>query len=83
MLIVRQAGGQVTDPYGDPFKVDDKSLVVSNGALHGAIMARLHGASEVIPPKDSTDQAKEQSPVGTSSATAADTAPTGQPAPPA
>ncbi len=52
MLIVRQAGGQVTDPYGDPFAVDGKHVVVSNGALHGAIMARLHGASEAIPPKD-------------------------------
>jgi len=77
MLIVRQAGGQVTDPYGDPFKVDDKSLVVSNGILHGAIMARLHGASEVIPPKDSTDLAKEPASPNTppTTTTAADTAP--------
>ena len=81
MLIVRQAGGQVTDPYGDPFKVDDKSLVVSNGALHGAIMARLHGASEVIPPKDSTDPTKEPAPPSTTPATAA-TAPTSPPTPP-
>jgi len=90
MLIVRQAGGQVTDPYGDPFKVDDKSLVVSNGILHGAIMARLHGASEVIPPKDATDQAtdptdraKGQAPADTTPATttATNTAPASPPAP--
>jgi len=59
MLIVRRAGGQVTDPYGDPFTVEGKHLVVSNGVLHGAIMARLHGASEVLPPKD---ESKEQPP---------------------
>jgi len=78
LLIVRQAGGQVTDPYGDPFKVDDKSLVVSNGILHGAIMARLHDASEAIPPKDSTDPPKEpaspSTPPTTTTVTAADTA---------
>ncbi len=45
-LMVREAGGQVTDPYGDPFKTESKHLVVSNGKLHGAIMARLHGQSE-------------------------------------
>jgi len=55
-LIVREAGGQVTDPYGDPFKVDDKHLVVSNGRLHGAILARLHDASEPLPPKADAPQ---------------------------
>jgi hypothetical protein len=51
-LIVREAGGQVTDANGDPFKMDGKDVVVSNGVLHGAILARLHDASEPIPPKE-------------------------------
>ena len=51
-LIVREAGGQVTDANGDPFKMDGKYVVVSNGLLHGAILARLHDASEPIPPKE-------------------------------
>jgi hypothetical protein len=51
-LIVREAGGQVTDANGDPFKMDGKYVVVSNGLLHGAILARLHDASEPIPPRD-------------------------------
>ena len=51
-LIVREAGGQITDANGDPFKVDGKFVVVSNGLLHSAILARLHDESAPIPPKD-------------------------------
>lgn len=54
-LIVREAGGQVTDPYGDPFKVEGKHLVVSNGHLHGAILARLHDESTPLPDKADKD----------------------------
>jgi hypothetical protein len=32
--------------------MDGKYDVVSNGLLHGAILARLHDASEPIPPQD-------------------------------
>lgn len=59
-LIVREAGGQVTDPYGDPFKTEGKHLVVSNGRLHGAILARLHEQSEAAPPGN--DSAHQQPP---------------------
>lgn len=48
VLMVREAGGQVTDPYGDPFTVEGKHVVVSNGRLHGAILARLHDESEAL-----------------------------------
>jgi hypothetical protein len=51
-LIVREAGGQVTDANGDPFKMDGKYVVVSNGVLHGAILARLHDESEPIRPQE-------------------------------
>jgi hypothetical protein len=51
-LLVREAGGQVTDANGDPFKIDGKYVVVSNGLLHGAILARLHDESEPIPPQE-------------------------------
>lgn len=54
-LIVREAGGQVTDANGDPFNVDGKHLVVSNGRLHGAMLARLHDASEPLAPKKAGD----------------------------
>jgi len=51
MLILREAGGQITDPYGDPFVVDGKHMVASNGRLHGALMARLHDHSSEVPPR--------------------------------
>ena len=49
-LMVREAGGQVTDPYGDPFTLEGKHVVVSNGRLHGAILARLHDDGEPLTP---------------------------------
>lgn len=49
-LIVREAGGRVTDANGEPVGVEGKSFVISNGHLHGAILARLHDESSPIPP---------------------------------
>ena len=36
---VRQAGGRVTDRHGDRWRHDSAGLVVSNGALHDALLA--------------------------------------------
>lgn len=60
-LIVREAGGQITDANGDPVAVDGRHFVVSNGRLHGAILARLHDDSAPVPPKaeEATKTAEE------------------------
>ena len=41
VLIIREAGGRVTGPAGEPYSVEDKVLVSSNGALHGALLEGL------------------------------------------
>jgi myo-inositol-1(or 4)-monophosphatase len=42
-LIVRQAGGQVTDFTGQPWRPQAGPLLASNGRLHGALLAYLSG----------------------------------------
>jgi hypothetical protein len=63
----------VTDANGDPFKMDGKHVVVSNGVLHGAILARLHDASEPIPPQErgATASGREAASRGAASSTGA------------
>ena len=43
-VIVREAGGQVTDIQGQPVTKDTASLVATNGVLHSAILNYFHGA---------------------------------------
>jgi myo-inositol-1(or 4)-monophosphatase len=38
-LIVQEAGGKVTDFAGQPWQIDSKSLIASNGSLHNKILA--------------------------------------------
>jgi myo-inositol-1(or 4)-monophosphatase len=45
-LIVREAGGLVTDPEGGPFRVDGRRILASNGRLHPAMIAVLAQARE-------------------------------------
>jgi myo-inositol-1(or 4)-monophosphatase len=33
-LIVQEAGGTISDPYGNPYRVDAHDIVASNGHLH-------------------------------------------------
>ena len=40
-IIVEEAGGRVTDFKGKPFRIDQPSILASNGILHGDIMKRL------------------------------------------
>lgn len=40
-LIVREAGGHVTDLHGGPWRLDDPGLVASNGSIHDAVLAAL------------------------------------------
>jgi myo-inositol-1(or 4)-monophosphatase len=42
-LLVREAGGRVTGGAGQPFDVDEPSIVASNGRIHDRIVALLNG----------------------------------------
>jgi myo-inositol-1(or 4)-monophosphatase len=41
MLIVQEAGGTVTGINGEPYLLDDKVVVASNGHVHGKLLAAL------------------------------------------
>lgn len=43
-LLVREAGGQVTDLFGAPFELQSPHVLATNGLLHGDIMAVLRQA---------------------------------------
>ncbi len=47
-LLIREAGGQVTDYTGTPWTLTSRSLIASNGqpALHNALMAGIHTARQ-------------------------------------
>ena len=44
MLMVREAGGLVTDPDGQPSTIRSTSIVAANQAIHGEFMSRRAGA---------------------------------------
>src|SRR5215813_7197701 len=44
-LLVREAGGQVTGGAGQPFDVDEATIVASNGRIHARFVALLNGRS--------------------------------------
>jgi myo-inositol-1(or 4)-monophosphatase len=41
-LLVREAGGRVTGGAGQPFDVDEPSIVASNGRIHARVVAHLN-----------------------------------------
>ncbi len=41
VLIIQEAGGRVTGPAGEPYNVEDKVLVSSNGVLHEVLLEGL------------------------------------------
>jgi myo-inositol-1(or 4)-monophosphatase len=43
-LLVREAGGRVTGGAGQPFDVNEPSIVASNGRIHRRLVAYLNGA---------------------------------------
>ncbi len=45
-LIVREAGGRVTNYHGQPWTIADGHIVATNGRLHGALLAELRAARE-------------------------------------
>jgi myo-inositol-1(or 4)-monophosphatase len=44
VLIVREAGGRVTDYVGGPFQLDRRQILASNGRLHEEMQGILAGA---------------------------------------
>jgi len=42
-LLVREAGGEVSDVHGDAFGAHEPSLLATNGSLHDEIIERLEG----------------------------------------
>ena len=42
-LLVREAGGRVTGGAGQPFHVDEPTIVASNGRIHARMVALLNG----------------------------------------
>ena len=43
ILIVLEAGGKVTNAYGEAFSLESKSIVVSNGKVHDALLEHIEG----------------------------------------
>ena len=43
-VIIREAGGQVTDFRGQPLTLQSTSIIASNSRLHGRLLDRLHGS---------------------------------------
>ncbi|KAF4361845.1 phosphatase IMPL1, chloroplastic [Cannabis sativa] len=52
VLIVEEAGGAVTCMDGGKFSVFDRSVLVSNGALHGKLLERIAPATEKLKSKN-------------------------------
>lgn len=41
VLLISEAGGQVTGAAGDPYRLGERTLVASNGPLHGELLGAL------------------------------------------
>ncbi|MFC6953218.1 inositol monophosphatase [Halorubellus litoreus] len=50
--LVREAGGRVTDVYGDRWRHDSRGLVASNGAVHEDVLAAAQAAEAVRSDED-------------------------------
>jgi myo-inositol-1(or 4)-monophosphatase len=42
-LLVREAGGRISDVSGQPWRLRSNSMVATNGPLHGELLAALKG----------------------------------------
>ena len=40
-LLVTEAGGRVTGPFGEPYKVDENRVVATNGQIHDKLVSAL------------------------------------------
>jgi myo-inositol-1(or 4)-monophosphatase len=48
VLMVQEAGGMVTTMDGRPFTVWERSILASNGALHGELLAVMKAPTEAL-----------------------------------
>jgi myo-inositol-1(or 4)-monophosphatase len=46
VLIVREAGGVVTNYSGGPFRLEDREILASNGRLHEEMQGIIAGVDE-------------------------------------
>lgn len=46
-LIVEEAGGKVTDLYGNPLSVNSSSVIATNGLVHDRIVSYLRESSDI------------------------------------
>jgi myo-inositol-1(or 4)-monophosphatase len=49
ILIVKQAGGRVTDFHGKPFSIYSEHLLASNGAIHSQMIRVLAISDQIVP----------------------------------
>jgi myo-inositol-1(or 4)-monophosphatase len=47
-VLVREAGGRITGGAGQPFDVDEATVVASNGRIHDRLVAHLNGRGEPV-----------------------------------
>ena len=43
-LIITEAGGQVSDVWGNPYELKTRNLVSSTGRIHSELLAKLQAA---------------------------------------
>ena len=48
-LMVREAGGCVTDVRGTPWRLDGRGVLATNGPIHGAVLETLQAAASTSP----------------------------------
>jgi myo-inositol-1(or 4)-monophosphatase len=46
-LIIQEAGGQVTDIHGNPYSLDVRDVVASNGRIHSELLEQLNEVTSV------------------------------------
>ncbi|MBN1612977.1 MAG: inositol monophosphatase [Deltaproteobacteria bacterium] len=51
-LLIREAGGTVTDLVGQPFHLESPHILASNGYLHGAMISVIHNTDSIIAAAD-------------------------------
>ncbi|MBI4430291.1 MAG: inositol monophosphatase [Candidatus Omnitrophica bacterium] len=57
-LIIEEAGGKVTGYLGEPYRIDGKQTLASNGRIHGEMVHVLRGY--MLKTKEPEDDAKER-----------------------
>lgn len=55
IVIIREAGGEVTNGEGEPFVLGDDTLVASNGNIHETFLEALSGGQEATHESEASD----------------------------